>query len=117
MLDRREEFGLQSISDWGASWSVVGVVCHCLGWCGRKALTRNCLHSRERCSRTGSILVSECRWDIGDIFREPVVIRKAEFCVVCSFRIAESEALWCAYTEDLMHEIRGHFAFDVGSSI
>ena len=25
--------------------------------------------------------------------------------------------LWCAYTEDLMHEIRGHFAFDFGSSI
>ena len=30
---------------------------------------------------------------MGDIFKEPVVIRRAEFCIVCSFRIAESEAL------------------------
>ena len=28
ILDRGEEFGLQSISDWGMSWSAVGVVCH-----------------------------------------------------------------------------------------
>lgn len=36
----------------------------------------------------GSILVSECRWEMGDIWVQPVMILRALFCRVCSlFRL------------------------------
>ena len=62
-----------------------------LGWLGRRALMRNYLQRRVRCSSTGMTLVSWCRWGIEDNLCEPEAILRAVFCVLCSLAIEDGE--------------------------
>ena len=51
---------------------------------GRQLPSRNCFERSSLCFFPGSIFVSLCRCSMGAIFRLPVTVRRAAFCLVCS---------------------------------
>ena len=83
--------------DWRVSFMDLvpegAVTIGCDGCEGRRALRRNCEQRRLRWSWTGSIWVSECRWPMEAIFRDPVAILRAEFWTLWSLRIPEGGVL------------------------
>ena len=64
-----------------------------LGWLGRRALMRNYLQRRVRCSSTGMTLVSwfKYKYRYKDNLCEPEVILRVVFCVICSLAIENGE--------------------------
>ena len=63
------------------------------GWVVWRARARNWVEMSDRWSFTGRVLVSVCRCGMGDILRQPVAMRRAEFWMVWSLLMFEGDVL------------------------